>query len=347
MSEDRETYGTEIAKRSDSGGALMVFDPDGANHLYKLAKTMSQSNLVPAHFRGKEADCFLAVEMAQRLRVAPFMVLQNLYVVHGTPAWKSQFLIAMANRSGTFKGSIMFKSYGEGDSLEVEAYATHADNGERIESRVSMAMAVAEGWTSNSKYKSMPEQMLRYRAATFLVRTYCPEVTMGLMTADEVETIPASEIEVSAPIIQDPEETLRVAIESANDAGVPESAITPDMDAPAIYALVREYKSKTETEEPEPAKEKPAEEPSPQTKIDAKKIALDTAQRIASTMDQAEFAKSIPDMVKGISATRKAAYKKATGVDLKADLQTQDMDKLRALFVLLITEDAIDGASFA
>src|SRR6056297_3215932 len=121
MSEQQEQYQVEKTTTTSQPNALMVFDKEGANHLYRLAKTMSESNLVPKDFQGKPSDCFLAVEMAQRLRVAPFMVLQNLYVVHGRPGWSSQFLIAMANRSGTFKGTIMFEEFGSDDDLEVAA----------------------------------------------------------------------------------------------------------------------------------------------------------------------------------------------------------------------------------
>ena len=33
----------------------------------------------------------------------------------------------------------------------------------------------------------MPDLMLRYRAATFFSRLYCPELTMGMRTTDELE----------------------------------------------------------------------------------------------------------------------------------------------------------------
>jgi hypothetical protein len=62
---------------------------------------------------------------------------------------------------------------------------------------VSMEMANAEGWLSKngSKWKTMPEQMLMYRAATFFCRTYCPEVLAGVKTQDElmdIEIIPSN-----------------------------------------------------------------------------------------------------------------------------------------------------------
>ena len=35
----------------------------------------------------------------------------------------------------------------------------------------------------------MPSQMLRYRAAAFWQRVYCPEISMGLITKEEAEDI--------------------------------------------------------------------------------------------------------------------------------------------------------------
>ncbi|MGK3945742.1 hypothetical protein ABK046_46285, partial [Streptomyces caeruleatus] len=56
-------------------------------------------------------------------------------------------------------------------------------------------MAKAEGWStkSGSKWKTMPELMLMYRAAAFLIRAYAPEISMGLRTDDEIiDTVDAT-----------------------------------------------------------------------------------------------------------------------------------------------------------
>jgi hypothetical protein len=52
-------------------------------------------------------------------------------------------------------------------------------------------MAKAEGWYSKngSKWQTMPDQMLRYRAASFFVRSYAPELSLGIHTEHEVADI--------------------------------------------------------------------------------------------------------------------------------------------------------------
>jgi hypothetical protein len=58
---------------------------------------------------------------------------------------------------------------------------------------VSMKLAQDEGWISRSgsKWKTMPEQMLFYRSATFFARVNAPELLNGV--ADQYEALDAPE----------------------------------------------------------------------------------------------------------------------------------------------------------
>jgi hypothetical protein len=118
------------------------------------------------------------------------MTMQNLFVVHGKPSWSAQFLISCFNSCGRFS-AIKYRFTGAEGSPDrgCVAMTTEYSTGEVIEGpMVTMAMAKSEGWStkSGSKWLTMPELMLRYRAATFLIRTTAPEIGMGLQTAEEV-----------------------------------------------------------------------------------------------------------------------------------------------------------------
>ena len=54
-----------------------------------------------------------------------------------------------------------------------------------------MENAKKDGWIdrNGSKWQTIPELMLRYRAAAFFVRQYAPEVAMGIQTREEIEDI--------------------------------------------------------------------------------------------------------------------------------------------------------------
>lgn len=56
---------------------------------------------------------------------------------------------------------------------------------------VSMEMAFLEGWYSKngSKWRTMPDLMLQYRAGAFFGRLHTPEILMGMPTSDEVQDV--------------------------------------------------------------------------------------------------------------------------------------------------------------
>ena len=76
----------------------------GFEAMQRNAKLFSGSSIVPQQYRGvcNLGNCFIASDMAIRMGANPLMVMQNLYIVHGNPAWSAQFLIAAFNRSGCF-----------------------------------------------------------------------------------------------------------------------------------------------------------------------------------------------------------------------------------------------------
>lgn len=159
----------------------------------RKAKVYANSTLVPKEYQGNVGNVLVAQNMATRMGADLLMVMQNLYIVHGKPGWSSQFLIACFNQCGRFS-TIKYKFVGEHGKPThgCIAYATELETGEVIEGPcVTMKMATDEGWIGKpgSKWKAMPGVMMRYRAATFLVRCTAPEIGMGLHTRDELEDI--------------------------------------------------------------------------------------------------------------------------------------------------------------
>lgn len=162
------------------------------------------------------SNCVIALDMSQRMNANPLMIMQNLHIIEGRPSWSSQFIIAAINNCGKFSPlrfdlewleeiDAEFSTFEWQDKKKVEkkhtvkirdarcvAWATEKATGERIESApVTMAMAVAEGWfgKNGSKWKSMPDLMMRYRTAAFFGRIYAPELLMGLPASEEIPDI--------------------------------------------------------------------------------------------------------------------------------------------------------------
>ena len=194
--------------------------------MQRMAQMYTTSTIVPETYRGNIGNCAIALDMAMRMKINPLMVMQNLYIVKGNPSWSSKFLIATINMSGKYtslryrkrnlgkvgkvlyndtvwdasarKNTIQTKEFDgtDIDNIECVAYATEIATGEMLESDpITIETAIKEGWytKSGSKWVTMPNLMLTYRAAAFWQRMYCPEISMGFMTTEEAEDIEDAE----------------------------------------------------------------------------------------------------------------------------------------------------------
>lgn len=184
--------------------AFSIFDKNG-----KLKSEQDQ--------KFATANSAIAIEMSSRIGASAIMVAQNLHVVHGRPGWSSQFTIAAINACGKFS-PLRFTISDPGPEIEVECLVTEWESGrkttrtikEKIKDRtctawaiekstgeklvgppVSLTMAVKEGWYSKagSKWKTMEDVMLRYRAASFFGRVYAPDLLMGIRPVEEIDDI--------------------------------------------------------------------------------------------------------------------------------------------------------------
>jgi len=174
----------------------------------RMAKALASSTLVPDAYRGEAnlGNCIIALELSQRIGASVMAVMQSMVPIHGKPTWSAAFLIATVNSCGRFS-PMRFRWVGKENTDEwgCRAYAVEREgNLELVGALVTIAMAKAEGWyTKNgSKWKTMPEQMLQYRAAAFWTRAYAPEIALGMHTAEEIHDTPEAN-QVVKPVVMD------------------------------------------------------------------------------------------------------------------------------------------------
>ena len=156
---------------------------------WKFANIIAKSDIIPVHYRNKPENIFIAMQSAYRMNMDPMMVMQNTYMIGGKLGMNSAFAISLANNCGLFESGIKYRLEGDMQELRVTAYANLKNNSEEISFTIGMKEAMAEGWTKNPKYKSLPELMLRYRAATLLIRTHVPEALNGMHTVEELQDV--------------------------------------------------------------------------------------------------------------------------------------------------------------
>jgi hypothetical protein len=219
-----------LATRDDSDD-LKVFSPSGFELAQRIAKSLASSTLVPKIYQGQEglANCMIALELASRLKVSPMVVMQNMVPINGRPSWSSQYLIGRVNACGKFS-PLRYILDNEDEPTSCYCEAKDLASGDVLRGeKITIAMAKAEGWYSRngSKWPTMPGQMLRFRAGSWWQRVYCPELSLGLPTQEEV-----------------------IDVEAVAVAEVPAAAIAPAVPAPLTHRA--EEVVEALTTEPEP-----------------------------------------------------------------------------------------------
>lgn len=148
----------------------------------EMATFLASSSMVPAQFRGHEnlANVMLAIELANSLQVSPIMVMSNLQTVEGKLGFSSRFIISLLKQRHNNLEFIYSKDRKEcmciADELQGEA--------------ITIERAKAEGWyDTNKSWQTMPEVMLMYRAACLFQKLHEPDLTVGLVSAEELTDV--------------------------------------------------------------------------------------------------------------------------------------------------------------
>lgn len=193
---------TTIENKNQAVSTELLSDVQAFENAQRIGKMLTQSQIIPQSYQNNLPNVMVALEIAARTKTSPVIVMQNLNVIKGRPSWSSKYIIAALTSSRVYnlryemeeRGTVSVKVFnGERKvpNTACRVLATDRRTGEERQGPwVTMEMAVKEGWygKTDSKWQTMPDIMIRYRAATFFANVYYPELTVGLNVEDEVET---------------------------------------------------------------------------------------------------------------------------------------------------------------
>lgn len=196
----------ELTVKNDNAVASteILSDFTAFENAQRIGKVLCQSGIIPQAYQNNLPNVIVALEIASRNKLSPIVVMQNLNVIKGRPTWSSKYIIAALTTSRvdnlhyemSSNGTVSVGGFNSKETIEnlcCRAIANDKKTGEeRIGPWVSMKMAVAEGWYNKdgSKWKTMPEVMIRYRAATFFASIYYPELAIGIEEEDDALATP-------------------------------------------------------------------------------------------------------------------------------------------------------------
>lgn len=148
---------------------------------------LADSDLVPKDFKGKPANCLIAIQWGAELGLKPLQALQNIAVVNGRAALWGDAVIALV-RSSPLCEYISETDDGKAATCRVKR------RGEAEEVRTfSMDDAKAAGLSGKQgPWTQYPKRMRQMRARAFALRDVFPDVLKGMPIAEEVMDIPAA-----------------------------------------------------------------------------------------------------------------------------------------------------------
>ena len=161
--------------------------PQNFEQAVTFSQWLADSDLVPKDFRGKPANCLIAMQWGAELGLKPLQAMQNLAVINGRPALWGDAVIAIV------RGSPICEYVIETDDGET-ATCRVKRRGEAEQVRTfSMADARAAGLAGKpGPWTQYPKRMRQMRARAFALRDVFPDVLRGMPVAEELLDTPAA-----------------------------------------------------------------------------------------------------------------------------------------------------------
>lgn len=185
--------------QSDKSNSLaLITNDENMARATALAKTMASSKVtVPKHLQGNEGDCLAIIIQASNWGMNPFAVAQKTHLVNGTLGYEAQLVNAVVCGSGAVVGGFHYEykdEVGTGASMSVSCRVgavlrgqTEITWGEWLNSN-SVTTKNSPLWKTNLK------QQMAYLQVKNWSRLYSPASIMGVYTPDEIESMPAKEL---------------------------------------------------------------------------------------------------------------------------------------------------------
>lgn len=199
---------------------------DDFDAVYRLAKNLCMSGLLPRELQGKPSDVLVIVLYGQELGLAPMQAMQVIDVVKGRPALRANLWVALARKAG-HKVRVIENT---AESTTITVIRSDDPEGP-VTATYTIEDAKTAGLTSNDNYRKNPKAMLYARAASTAIRQACPEVALGFADEYEASREPAPERPTLAQVAA---ERADVPVKPAPE---PEIVVDPEPSADELAEL--------------------------------------------------------------------------------------------------------------
>lgn len=244
--------GALTAPATEKVPVALGITPKTLDEAYRMAKLMSETELVPKAFRNKAADTLVAIQMGAEVGLPPMQALQSIAVINGRPGiWGDGFL-ALLMASPVYQDHDEYYEVDEQrrDGLTADdllkpttaAVCVFVRRGKATpvvrrftvaQARQAGLLGLKAGAGKEGPWQTYPDRMLSMRARGFAGRDCFPDVLRGIQTLEEViDTTDSSPLERPRPVVHRLSETRIVPADTDPTTG--EIAAPPPMTAGEI-----------------------------------------------------------------------------------------------------------------
>ncbi len=244
-----ESMPTDFDRLIQGSVNQLIFSDARMDRMMKMAEILAKGKVtVPQHLQNNVGDCMAIVLQAAQWNMDPFAVAQKTHLVSGKLGYEAQLVNAVVITRAPVTGRPQYEWFGdwsriigkfkEKTSQKGETYRapgwTLADE-EGVGIRVWMTLRgetdprvlellLTQATVRNSTlWAGDPKQQLAYLAIKRWARLYCPDVLLGVYSADELE----SPDDVPPPASTEPAATATARLKSRL---AQQPAPPPDMD---------------------------------------------------------------------------------------------------------------------
>lgn len=233
----------------------LIFNDSRMDRMMKMAEILAKGKVtVPAHLQNNIGDCMAIVLQAAQWNMDPFSVAQKTHLVSGKLGYEAQLVNAVVITRAPVTGRPQYEWFGDwtrvigkfkekvgksGEPYRAPGWNLEDESGLGVrvwmtmkgetEPRVLELLLTQATVRNSTLWAGDPKQQLAYLAIKRWARLYCPDVLLGVYSADELEQ-PAP----TQPSATSRAEAMKQKIRESAAAPVtqPTPAINPDYPPP-------------------------------------------------------------------------------------------------------------------
>lgn len=225
--------------------SAMVLNGDSMDKMLKFSQMMATSKItIPKHLQGNVGDCFAIVMQAMQWGMNPFAVAQKTHLVNGVLGYEAQLVNAVINSRAPITTRLNYEWFGDwskvngktSNSDDVGVIVSATMKGESEPRTLSVSMAQVGTVRNSPLWVNDPRQQLAYLATKRWSRLYCPDVILGVYTADEFEDAQPKDVTPKSGVSKTA--SIRDKVAAKKQGQVIEQPITRVNDVPALEKAV-------------------------------------------------------------------------------------------------------------